>query len=220
MALTGTPTPERENFFQFLLREKKEWGKCLRSILADAFVTKKDLIRQLDETKAQIEELNRKRAILENDIRHYTDKKDEKFILKNWQKLLYLYQKYHPKIFESIVVSCFEFHISYSKWGGGGDGKLTVRLSDLLEKWSSGCMYEGMPVISYRRFYFYHEGKSKTEIDCITPQGKRKAIYQGKIGDYEDFLREWPECPSWSVRSVSDFKFNSPHTIIKKGETL
>ena len=219
MALTGTPTPERENFFQFLLREKKEWGKCLRSILADAFVTKKDLIRQLDETKALIEELDYKRVLLESEIRHYTDKKDKKFILKHWQKLLYLYQKYHPKIFERIVVSCFEFHRSYSKWGGGG-GMRTVRLSDLLEKWSNGCMYEGMPVISFRRLYFYHQGKSKIEIDCITPQGKRKTIYQGKIGDYEYFLQEWPECPSWSERSVSDFKFNSPHTIIKKGETL
>ena len=86
MALTGTPTPERENFFRFLLKEKKEWGKRLRSILADASAKKIDLIRRLDETKAQIEELNRKRAVLENGIRHRTDKKDEKSILKNWQK--------------------------------------------------------------------------------------------------------------------------------------
>lgn len=214
MALTGIPTPERENFFQFLLREKKEWGKHLRSILAEAFATKKDLIRELDETKALIEELDHKRIELEARIRHYTDKKDEKFILKHWQKLLYLYQKYHPKIFERIVVSCFEFHISYSKYGGGG-GKPTVRLSDLLEKWSSGCMYEGMPVLSFRRLYFYHEGKTKIEIDCITPHGKRKTICQGAIGVYEDFLRYWPECPSWSERSVSDFKFNSHSKITK-----
>lgn len=214
MALTGIPTPERENFFQFLLREKKEWGKHLRSILAEAFATKKDLIRELDETKALIEELDHKRIELEARIRHYTDKKDEKFILKHWQKLLYLYQKYHPKIFERIVVSCFEFHISYSKYGGGG-GKPTVRLSDLLEKWSSGCMYEGMPVLSFRRLYFYHEGKTKIEIDCITPHGKRKTICQGAIGVYEDFLRYWPECPAWSERSVSDFKFNSHSKITK-----
>ena len=214
MALTGIPTPERENFFQFLLREKKEWGKHLRSILAEAFATKKDLIRELDETKALIEELDHKRIELEARIRHYTDKKDEKFILKHWPKLLYLYQRYHPKIFERIVVSCFEFHISYSKYGGGG-GKPTVRLSDLLEKWSSGCMYEGMPVLSFRRLYFYHEGKTKIEIDCITPHGKRKTICQGAIGVYEDFLRYWPECPSWSERSVSDFKFNSHSKITK-----
>lgn len=208
MALTGTPTPERENFFQFLLREKKEWGKCLQSILADAFVTKKDLIRQLDETKALIEELDYKRVLLEGDIRHYTDEQDEKFILKHWQKLLYLHQKYHPKIFEEIVVSCFEFYRSESKWCRGGR-KRTVRLSDLLEKWSNGCMYEGMPVISFRQLYLYHQGKTKVEIICITPDGERKTICRDGLGIYESFLREWPKCPEWSERSVSDFKFDS-----------
>lgn len=215
MALTETPTPERVNFLRFLWREKEVWGKPLRSVLAEAFATKKDLIRQLEETKGRIKDLEHQQSALESRIRHYTDKKDEKFILKHWQKLLYLYQKYHPRIFESIVVSCFDFYILECKWGIN-DGKCAVRLSDLLEKWSNGCTYEEMPVVKVvKRVSPYR--KNVTElIVYITPDGalRTTTCYDG-TQKYIDFLRYWPECPAWSERSVSDFKFNSHSKITK-----
>lgn len=208
MALTESPAPERVNFLRLLWREKEVWGKRLRSVLAEAFATKKDLIRQLEETKGRIKDLEHRQSELESLIRNRTDKKDENFILTHWQKLLYLYQKYHPKIFESIVVSCFEFYRLESKWGFN-NGKRPVRLSDLLEKWSNGCLYEGMPVVTVvKRVSPYR--KTVTELLVyITPDGAlRTTTCYGGTKKYIDFLRYWPECPAWSERSVSDFKFN------------
>ena len=213
MALTGIPTLERENFFQFLLNEKAILSE--QAVLSENFATKKELISQLSETKAQIEELSRKQNDLECRIQHYTEDRDRKFILKHWQKLLDLYKKHHPKIFEKIVVSCFEFYRLESKWGKN-NGKISVRLSDLLEKWSSGCSYKGMPVLSVHRLYSYYQGTSETLLIYITPHGKLKTVYRDDIKKYIEFLRYWPECPAWSEIAVSDFKFDSRHSIIKK----
>ena len=214
MTLTNkTPISERMNFFQFSMREKAILSE--QAILSENFATKKELISQLNETKAQIKELSYKQDNLEHRIQHYTEDQDRKFILKNWQKLLYLYKKYHPKIFEKIVVSCFEFYSLKSKYGIN-DGKISVRLSDLLEKWSRGCSYKGMPVLSVHRLYSYYQGTSETLLIYITPHGKLKTVYRDDIKKYIEFLRYWPECPAWSEIAVSDFKFDTRHLIIEK----
>ena len=208
------------NFFPLSLKEMKILCKKYRSFSAKA-VLKRDMIKELEEKKERIRELRFECSVLEDTLCHYTDERDKKFILRHWQKLLHLYTKYHPKLFEHIVVSCFELYEWSCKWGCAR-GKRSILLSDLLEMWAKGFRYREMPVVCVRNMLSYHQGTTERQLVCITRDGKLTTVCpndepRGDMPAYEDFVRNLPKCPAWSNISVSDFKFTEDKKI-EEGE--
>ena len=74
------------------------------------------------------------------------NEKDEQTIIKNYDKLMRLYNKKHPELYDKIIVSCFPIRTHVCCGCGGSMDRLT--LSMLLKLWSNGYTYEGKPIIN------------------------------------------------------------------------
>ena len=166
---------------------------------------KEKLRMQMEMTKAAIADYEEHYQKLEEAIAHCTDDRDKAFMLKNWQKLLSIHHKYHPQLFEQIVVSCFDIYNRKSKWGRMS-GKKSILLSDLLDKWDNGFCYRGCPIVSVDHTTV---GTEQIKLVCITSDGKLKTVQPENGESYLGFVFNRPECPKWSNRAVSDLYIKS-----------
>lgn len=168
-------------------------------------MNKKDLIRQQQSVATEIRELNVRYDLLDQTIAHCTDERDKEYMRAHWQKLLSIYRKYRPKLFERIIVFCFELYTFKCKYGCSS-GKRAIRLSDLLDKWDNGFCWRGLPVIAVTHVPLHFSQPAGVTIVCMDTDGTLKTVCPENGSTYIDFVSQLPKCPAWSERSVSDLK--------------
>lgn len=137
------------------------------------------------------------------------NEKDEHTIIKNYDKLMRLYNNKHPELYDKIIVTCFKIRTSVCCGFGGSMKKIT--LSNLLKLWSNGYLYEGCPITNvlltnsgHYAIEYIKDGK----IESISDRTKKIDIHP-----YHNMVKKiLGECytptEDYSETSVSDLFFN------------
>ena len=72
------------------------------------------------------------------------NEKDEKTIIRYYDKLMRLYNNKHPELYKKIIVTCFKINTMICCGMCGSVNR--IYLSDLLKLWSNGYLYKGYPI--------------------------------------------------------------------------
>lgn len=99
---------------------------------------------ELAKIDSKIQELELEKTSLVKKFIQERNERDEKTIIKNYDKLMSLYNSKHPELYDKIIVTCFKIKTTICCGCYGYIGRLS--LSNLLKLWSNGFLYNGCPI--------------------------------------------------------------------------
>lgn len=161
---------------------------------------KTDKINKLKDLRLQVSALNAEIKDLEAEICHLTDNDDSEFIIRNWQKLMRMQEKFQPETFKKIVVSCFP--IKTTICCGLGGSRWSIKLAQLLTVWANGFMFEGKPIVD---LCFCNSSEPKiTYID--DSELVQATISYEQAEKFDSVISAIPPCEKYSDSSVTELK--------------
>lgn len=121
---------------------------------------------ELSKIDFKINELNQEKLSMEQSFINDQCERDIKTFTKYYDKLMSIYNKKHPKLYDGIIVCCFPIRTTICCGLGHSANRIT--LSNLLKLWSSGYTYNDRPITNI----------------TVTNSGKRWLDYLKKDGTF------------------------------------